>query len=73
MPSIVIHLWHDVTDVCSASDGKQLNICIGPRNFFAEYRNIAHRSFYLNRPFSNAYVTWYGTCAVAADDNAFPD
>jgi len=35
MPSIVIRLWRDVTDVCSASGDKQLNIGIGPRNFFA--------------------------------------
>jgi len=42
----------DVTDVCSASDGKQLNIGIRHRNFSPEYRNIGHRSFYPNGPFS---------------------
>jgi len=34
-----------MTDVCSASDGKQLNIGIGHRNFLLKYWNIGHRPF----------------------------
>jgi len=41
-----------MTDACSASDGKQLNIEIGHQNFLPKYWNIGQRPFYPNQPFS---------------------